>query len=159
MKRLIFLLFPVMSYGQIFIKDTALYPKDTTPWILTMGTTSGTISLHWDTLAYPRKFDTVRVIMQVSDTTFIDNFESRMMFNDSIDYAIPHYLAMVWWQYGYMIRELHIDTYYDPDAMYVDEQGNIRRDRIHEYWVTVGYLDPYKKPTPKSLVIWQIKQL
>jgi len=159
MKRLIFLLFPIVCHGQIFLKDTALYSKDTVPSIFTTATTSGTIlwNTRWDTVPVIRKYDTVKVIMQVSDTTYISNFESRMMFSDSVDYIIPHYLAMVWWMHGYLVRELHTDTYYDPNTLWVDPNGNLVRDRVREYWVNVGYLDPEKKPILKSMIVWQIK--
>jgi hypothetical protein len=105
-----------------------------------------------------RKTDTVRVMMLVCDTTnkpthhFVNYPENALRKLDA---------QLVYWIYGYSIREKHNTSEGVIDAGFsicIDENGK-EVSCYHDYWIHKLYLDDKKKILSFNIVVWQSKEI
>lgn len=106
-----------------------------------------TISVDNGLTIFVPKEDTVKVLMLLTDTTFVPNVTSIMYltqvtgFTDTIGY-IPNRIPYVWFQFGYVVYKIR----------WVHTSGE-------DIFLSPTYLDENKKPLPKSLIIWITKEV
>lgn len=124
--------------------------------VINAPTSAGIIMIEHGGYSIPK--DTIPVIMLVCDTSFV-TFSSSLDVHESKDsiktlYHIDNRVPHVWWQFGYEVSE---SKWYDQ----------IIEDRGESILVTpagykeglISYLDKDKKPLPKSIIVWMVKEI
>ena len=101
------------------------------------------------------KTDTVRCLMLVCDTTYMDKSTSEIKVMGNI-YRMPHRFAHVWWQFGYEVYEMK----YGSVPCNVGSGNNL--SAVCYGWYRekqLATLDQNKKLLPNSIVIWLTKEI
>ena len=98
-------------------------------------------------------YDTVKVIMLLSDTSTHKSWVLLLDKNATVKEAISPYIPYCFWEYGYSVREKH-NTDEDSIDPYFTYGYKCRDYFIHKF-----YLDENKNPLNKNYIVWQSQQI